>query len=157
MADKIYCYPDTGILKNRMNIHDAGRFSEAEIRFVSIRLYQLYANPISGSFDFAHLCRIHHHIFQDLYGWAGKTRTVNIAKGNSLFCPAWNISGYADDVFRCYYKDCMRAKTAAVNLYIYLLHITQILTPCILSERETDAARENTAANCAYNADIYLI
>ena len=110
MADKIYCYPDTGILKNRMNIHDAGRFSEAEIRFVSIRLYQLYANPISGSFDFAHLCRIHHHIFQDLYGWAGKTRTVNIAKGNSLFCPAWNISGYADDVFRCYYKDCMRAK-----------------------------------------------
>ena len=51
MADKIYCYPDTGILKNRMNIHDAGRFSEAEIRFVSIRLYQLYANPISGSFD----------------------------------------------------------------------------------------------------------
>lgn len=75
MADKIYCYPDTGILKNRMNIHDAGRFSEAEIRFVSIRLYQLYANPISGSFDFAHLCRIHHHIFQDLYGWARQFKT----------------------------------------------------------------------------------
>ena len=127
MADKIYCYPDTGILKNRMNIHDAGRFSEAEIRFVSIRLYQLYANPISGSFDFAHLCRIHHHIFQDLYGWAGKTRTVNIAKGNSLFCPAWNISGYAGDVFRCYYKDCMRANESRSEfIHIIAAHCEEL-------------------------------
>lgn len=109
--DKVYCYPDTDILKNKLNIHDAGRLLETEIRLVSIRLYQLYANPISGSFDFAHLCNIHHHIFQDVYDWAGKPRTVNIAKGNSLFCPVLNLSGYADDIFRSYYKDCMRAKS----------------------------------------------
>lgn len=110
MADKIYCYPDTDTLMNRLNIHDAGRLLEAETGLVSIRLYQLQKHPVKGSFDFAHLCNIHHHIFQDVYDWAGKPRTVNIAKGNSLFCPAWNLSGYADDVFRCYYKDCMRTK-----------------------------------------------
>lgn len=121
MADKIYCYPDTAdILKNKLNIHDAGRLLEAEIRLVSIRLYQLYANPISGSFDFEHLCNIHHHIFQDVYDWAGKTRTVNIAKGNSLFCPAWNLSGYADDIFRSYHKDCMRTKDSRSE-FIHIL------------------------------------
>jgi cell filamentation protein len=81
MADKIYCYPDTDTLINRLNIHDAGRLLEAETRIVSIRLYQLQKHPVKGGFDFAHLCRIHHHIFQDLYGWAGgEMRTVNIAK-----------------------------------------------------------------------------
>lgn len=110
MADKIYCYPDTDTLINRLNIHDAGRLLEAETRIVSIRLYQLQKHPVKGGFDFAHLCRIHHHIFQDVYDWAGKPRTVNIAKGNSLFCPVLNLSGYADDIFRSYYKDGMRAK-----------------------------------------------
>lgn len=38
MADKIYCYPDTDTLINRLNIHDAGRLLEAETRIVSIRL-----------------------------------------------------------------------------------------------------------------------
>ena len=110
MADKIYCYPDTDTLINRLNIHDSGRLLEAETRMVSIRLYQLQKHPVKGGFDFAHLCRIHHHIFQDVYDWAGKTRTVNIAKGNSLFCPFWNIYSYADNIFRCYHKDCIRTK-----------------------------------------------
>ena len=38
MADKIYCYPDTDTLMNRLNIHDAGRLLEAETGLVSIRL-----------------------------------------------------------------------------------------------------------------------
>lgn len=118
--DKVYCYLYTDILKNRLNIHDAGRLSEAEIRFVSIRLYQLQKHPVKGSFDFAHLCNIHHHIFQDVYDWAGKPRTVNIAKGNSLFCPFWNIYSYADNIFRSYHKDCMRTK-GNTNEFIHIL------------------------------------
>jgi len=110
MADKIYCYPDTDTLINRLNIHDAGRLLEAETRIVSIRLYQLQKHPVKGGFDFAHLCRIHHHIFQDLYGWAGEMRTVNIAK-KSLFCLTQHITGYAQTIFPAYYNDCMRAKS----------------------------------------------
>ena len=110
MADKIYCYPDTNILKNKLNIHDENKLLEAEIRLVSIRLYQLQVQPVSGNFDLDHLCSIHYHVFQDVYDWAGKPRTVDIAKGNSLFCPAWNIQGYAGDIFPRFYKNCMSAK-----------------------------------------------
>ena len=78
--DKVYCYPDTSILKNKLDIHDKDRLLMAETSLVAVRLYQLYKNPIRGSFDYDHLRHIHHYIFQDLYSWAGKTRTVDIAK-----------------------------------------------------------------------------
>ena len=103
MADKIYCYPDTDTLINRLNIHDAGRLLEAETGLVSIRLYQLQKHPVKGSFDFAHLCNIHHHIFQDVYDWAGELRTVNIAK-KSLFCLVQHMTGYAQTIFPAYYN-----------------------------------------------------
>lgn len=108
--DNTYCYRDTDVLINRLNIHNQKRLLEAETRIVSVRLYQLHDNPIIGNFGFDHLCNIHHHIFQDVYDWAGEPRTVNIAKGNSLFCPVWNIYSYADDIFRSYHKDCMQVK-----------------------------------------------
>ena len=41
-----------------------------------------------------HLKAIHKYIFQDLYEWAGKERTVEIGKGN-LFCPTMFIQDYA--------------------------------------------------------------
>jgi cell filamentation protein len=39
----------------------------------------------SGKFDLRHLRAIHRHLFQDVYDWAGKLRTVEIAKGGSQF------------------------------------------------------------------------
>ncbi len=110
--DKTYCYPDTDTLINRLDIHSSSRLVEAETRIVSIRLYQIQVHSVPGSFDFNHLCSIHYHAFQDIYDWAGKPRTVDIAKGNSLFCPAWNIYGYADDVFRDFYKDCINSSSS---------------------------------------------
>ena len=110
--DNTYCYPDTDTLINKLNIHSQRKLLDAETRIVSIRLYQLYEHSIVGNFDFKHLCSIHNHIFQDLYDWAGKPRTVDIAKGNSLFCPSWNIYGYADDVFRNFYKDCRNSSSS---------------------------------------------
>ncbi len=110
--DNTYCYPDTDTLINKLNIHSQRKLLDAETRIVSIRLYQLQVQPISGNFDFKHLCSIHNHIFQDLYDWAGKPRTVDIAKGNSLFCPSWNIYGYADDVFRNFYNNCLNSSSS---------------------------------------------
>jgi len=49
------------------------------------RLLQLQERPIVGNFDRAHLQAIHKHIFQDVYEWAGKLRTVEIAKPGSPF------------------------------------------------------------------------
>ena len=70
MSD-VYCYPDSSVLKNRLDIHDKEQLLVAEVRLAAIRLYQLQEQPVHGNFDLNHLCRIHEHIFQDLYDWAG--------------------------------------------------------------------------------------
>jgi cell filamentation protein len=36
-------------------------------------------------FDLAHLQAIHHHLFQDIYDWAGEIRTLEISKGAQQF------------------------------------------------------------------------
>lgn len=108
MSD-VYCYPDTTILKNKLDIHDKEQLLAAEIRLAAIRLYQLQEQPIQGDFGFNYLCHIHKHIFQDLYSWAGKIRTVNIAKSN-MFCMVQHIPTYAQTIFPSYHTDCMGAK-----------------------------------------------
>ncbi|MDG5497842.1 Fic family protein [Niveispirillum sp. BGYR6] len=40
----------------------------------------------SGHLDIAHYRRIHHHLFQDVYEWAGEYRSVRIGKGGNWFC-----------------------------------------------------------------------
>jgi cell filamentation protein, protein adenylyltransferase len=47
--------------------------------------YNLQTAPLPGRFDLEHLKAIHRYIFQDVYGWAGQLRTVNISKGTSTF------------------------------------------------------------------------
>ena len=65
--DNTYCYPDTDTLINKLNIHSQRKLLDAETQTVSIRLYQLQVQPISGNFDFKHLCSIHNHILQYVY------------------------------------------------------------------------------------------
>jgi cell filamentation protein len=68
-------------------------------------LAELYENPINGDFDFEHLKRIHHHLFQDLYDWAGQVRTVDIMRYPTYFCPTENIKPYSDAIFSNLKKD----------------------------------------------------
>lgn len=45
------------------------------------------AEPLpEGDFDVAHYRAVHRHLFQDVYDWAGETRTVQTSKGGNLFC-----------------------------------------------------------------------
>ena len=109
MPDSKYCYPDTDILINKLNIKDAKTLFKAVERLTSIRLQELQNEPIVGKFGFKHLKKIHEYVFQDLYKWAGKTRTVDIGKGN-LFCTVPYIDDYAVSVFNKYYKQCYECK-----------------------------------------------
>ena len=158
MADKIYCYPGTDILVNKLNIQDEKRLLEAETKLVSIRLYQLYAKPIRGKFDFNHLCRIHQHIFQDLYDWAGHPRTVDIAKGNSLFCPAWNIQGYAGDVFPRFYNHCIEAKDNLEQfVMVFASHYADLNALHMFREGNGRSQREfarELCLQCGYALDL---
>ena len=92
-----YTYPN-GVLKNKHHIQDEKLLEELERTTVAIRIIQLRENPIKGKFDLAHLRKIHHHLFQDIYDWAGKTRTVDISKGDSRFCSYHLIQSYSETI-----------------------------------------------------------
>lgn len=98
MHDSVYCYPETDILINKLNIHDDSILQEAERELTSRRLVQLAEHPINGRFDYSHLKRIHRFIFQDVYAWAGQERTVDIAKTN-MFCNVKFIDTQAEEIF----------------------------------------------------------
>lgn len=65
----------------------------------SAKNFMITDNPIKGTFDCKHLKDIHRFLFQDLYTWAGEFRTVNISKGDTMFCLYQNIEYYLEDVF----------------------------------------------------------
>lgn len=100
----IYCYKDTNVLINKLNIRNNDELYEAERAYTSARQAQLNKMPIEGNYDLAHLMVIHKYLFQDIYHWAGKIRTVAIAKGN-LFCLPQYIESYANDIFTKLRKD----------------------------------------------------
>lgn len=103
--DRTYCYPNTHVLKNQLNIHDSDKLHQAERQLTSVRIHELRSTDnISSTFDTKHLKTIHKHIFQDLYDWAGKFRTVDIAKGN-MFCRVMFIESQLDYVFQQLHKE----------------------------------------------------
>jgi cell filamentation protein len=85
IGDDPYVYPGTSVLRNLADIRDGERLERFESDHCFARLLELYENPLPLGFNLNHLKRIHHHLFQDVYAWAGEFRTVNIAKGNSFF------------------------------------------------------------------------
>ncbi len=56
-------------------------------------------SPSLGRLSVAHFQAIHHHIFQDVYPWAGRPRRVRISKGGSAFCYPEHIAQQLKRVF----------------------------------------------------------
>ena len=79
-GDKKYCYPGTNVLKNELDIRELELLHEAERDYSSLRQAELVKKGVMGDFSMKHLCSIHKQLFQDIYTWAGKTRTVDIAE-----------------------------------------------------------------------------
>ena len=87
----IYCYPNTGVLKNRLGIRDGNTLKKVETDLSSIRQNDLVRSPITGFFTTNHLCRIHRYMFGDLYPFAGHFRREDIMKGETRFLPHQSI------------------------------------------------------------------
>lgn len=75
-----YVYPGTDVLKNTLGIRDRKKLEGAEADYVSLRLRELAEKPLPGDYGLAHMASMHKYIFQDIYEWAGKIRTVNMEK-----------------------------------------------------------------------------
>ncbi len=102
--DRIYCYERSNVLINKPGIRDSQRLADYERKKSSMRLLELAGSPARGNLDYKHLKKIHKAIFQDIYEWAGKERTVDIAKSN-LFCRAMFLNDMASDIFRKYAEE----------------------------------------------------
>nr|WP_106780866.1 Fic family protein [Lysinibacillus timonensis] len=51
-------------------------------------------------FTFNDLVKLHHHLFQDIYTFAGKIRNVQLTKGNTRFCQFQFIETMANEIFQ---------------------------------------------------------
>jgi cell filamentation protein len=80
-----YLYPGTSVLQNKFAIRDEDTLKTLEYEHTELRIDELHIQPINGKFDLSHLCAIHAYIFQDIYDWAGKVRSLDIAKTGSYF------------------------------------------------------------------------
>jgi cell filamentation protein len=84
-----YCYPGTKVLKNRVNIRRAMELRQFELAMTT----QRFDEPLPrGRLSASHYCAVHRHLFQDVYAWAGKFRSVRISRNGSAFCYPENIA-----------------------------------------------------------------
>lgn len=93
--DYTYTDPNTGLLRNTQDIADPDVLLFVESAAVTKRLQELYKNPIKTK-GIDSLFEIHRHLFQDIYAWAGKKRTVEISKDGKQFFPTTHF----DKAFR---------------------------------------------------------
>lgn len=81
--DDAYCYRSTFVLRNRAAIRDGVALGAFELEMSALRAEE----PLpEGNFGCAHYRRIHRHLFQDVYRWAGRYRTVRTGKNGNWFC-----------------------------------------------------------------------
>lgn len=77
-------------LENKLGIEDSAELAREEERISKKKAVELFE---SGRLDamqagtFESLQMIHRYLFEDIYAFAGKLRTVNLAKGNFRFAP----------------------------------------------------------------------
>ncbi len=79
-----YFYPNSDVLKNKLNITDSEELREAEAEITFEKLVELYEEPIKGNFDAEHLKAIHRYLFEDIYDWAGVYRNVDMQKATGF-------------------------------------------------------------------------
>lgn len=90
-------------LENKLGITDSAVLAREEERISKKKAVWLFE---SGTLDalpagtFAALQEIHRHLFADLYPFAGKIRTVNLAKGNFRFAPLLYLEAALDSIDR---------------------------------------------------------
>jgi cell filamentation protein, protein adenylyltransferase len=94
--DDPYTYENSTVLINKLGLRNQAELHAFEAEISSARAEE----PLpDGALDFSHYKAIHHHLFQDVYEWAGQVRTVRIAKGGNPFCFPENIESQATKLF----------------------------------------------------------
>lgn len=95
--DDPYTYAGTHVLKNKARLRDADLLESFELEMTAIRAEE----PLPrGRFGPAHYRALHRHLFQDVYAWAGRYRTVRTAKQGNVFCYPEHIARSMENLFQ---------------------------------------------------------
>lgn len=78
------------MLENKLGLTSSAELAREEERISKKKALELFEKGILDSLPagrFSTLQAIHRYLFEDIYDFAGKLRTVNLAKGNFRFAP----------------------------------------------------------------------
>jgi cell filamentation protein len=94
-----YIDPSTGILRNLFGAKDLKTLDQIEAEITVAVIATLNEHPIPGNYNLEHLQAIHKRLFASIYEWAGKLRTVEMAKDNTRFAPIEYLVQAAENLF----------------------------------------------------------
>jgi cell filamentation protein len=92
-----YCYPNTTVLKNKLNIQDMNELENAEREITALTIQSI--NFKKFPYDLNYMKELHFKLFSNLYTWAGQVRDVDISKGGTRFCTCSRIEIEAKKLF----------------------------------------------------------
>lgn len=98
-SNHIY-YENSDVPINKLDIQDKTIITEIEKELL-VTSYETLHTDLTNSTEFNenYLTQVHSNIFSSLYSWGGEYRTVNISKGDSMFCPYMNLESFSNDIF----------------------------------------------------------
>lgn len=88
-------------LNNKLGITDSVELAKAEERISKKRAIELFESGYLDTLEagsFTSLVEIHKYLFDTIYEFAGKIRTVNIAKGHFRFAPVMYLEAALQNI-----------------------------------------------------------
>lgn len=89
------------MLENRLGITDPADLAREEERISKKKAAELFENSVLYTLPagrFSTLQAVHRYLFEDIYYFAGKIRTVNIAKGSFRFAPLMYLQAALENI-----------------------------------------------------------
>ena len=89
------------MLENKLGITDSADLARMEEQISKKKAVGLFEKGILDKLEagkFSSLQAIHKYLFDEIYDFAGKIRTVNIAKGNFRFAPVMYLQAALDNI-----------------------------------------------------------
>lgn len=88
-------------LENKLGLTNSADLAREEERTSKKKAVDLFENGILDKLEpgkFSSLQVIHKYLFDEIYDFAGKIRTVNIAKGNFRFAPVMYLEAALENI-----------------------------------------------------------
>ncbi len=88
-------------LENKLGITDWAELARAEEKISKTKALELFENGLLDTFEagtFKGLSQIHKYLFDEIYAFAGKMRTVNMAKGGFRFASVMYLEAALESI-----------------------------------------------------------